>query len=262
MRPPTRTPRLLAVPAVLGVTLLTLPIVALLWRMPWSSVIDLWAEPETVDALRISLVVSLTSAALSVLLGLPLAWFLGRMPHRWSRVVRAVVLLPMVLPPVVAGTALLFALSPRRGLLGPALDGIGITLPFTTAGAVLAATVVALPFFVITAESALHPDADGLEDAATTLGASPATVLRRITLPRARPAIAAGAALAWARALGEFGATLTFAGNVPGRTRTLPLAIFEDLEGGRFESALAVSLIMLAVSLSVLVSLREKWLLR
>ncbi|MGI9601099.1 MAG: molybdate ABC transporter permease subunit [Acidimicrobiales bacterium] len=262
MRPPTRTPRLLAVPAAIGLLLLSLPIAALLWRMPWSSVWSLWSDPDALEALRVSLVVSGASAVLCLVLGLPLAWFIGRLDRRWGPLVRAIVLLPMVLPPVVAGTALLFALSPRRGLLGPALDRIGVVLPFTTAGAVLAATVVALPFFVITAESALRPDPDGLEDAAATLGASPTTILRRITLPRALPAVAAGTALAWARALGEFGATITFAGNVPGRTRTLPLAIFQDLEGGRFESALALSLILLIVSLAVLITLRDRWLLR
>lgn len=262
MTPPRRLPLVLLAPAAIGVAMLALPIGALLWRAPWSSMTQLWTESATLEALRVSLVVSLTSAALCVLIGLPLSWALGRLPHRWGRVARAFVLLPMVLPPVVAGTALLFALSPRRGVIGPLLDDLGVQLPFSTAGAVLAATVVALPFFVITAESALRPDPDGLDDAAATLGASPLVVFRRITLPRALPAIAAGAALSWARALGEFGATITFAGNVAGRTRTLPLSIFEDLESGRFESALALSVILLLVSLAVLVSLRERWLVR
>jgi molybdate transport system permease protein len=165
----------------------------------------------------------------------------------------------MVLPPVVGGTALLFALG-RRGLVGQWLDRwFDITLPFTMAGAVVAATFVALPFYVMTVEGALRTMGDDLEQMAGTLGAPPLTVLRRITLPRLLPAMGAGLALAWARALGEFGATITFAGNLPGRTRTLPLATFQALESDP-EAALALSLVLLAVSLVVLLPTRDRWL--
>jgi len=165
----------------------------------------------------------------------------------------------MVLPPVVGGTALLFALG-RRGLVGQWLDRwFDITLPFTMAGAVVAATFVALPFYVMTVEGALRTMGDDLEQMAGTLGAPPLTVLRRITLPRLLPAMGAGLALAWARALGEFGATITFAGNLPGSTRTLPLATFQALESDP-EAALALSLVLLAVSLVVLLPTRDRWL--
>jgi molybdate transport system permease protein len=199
------------------------------------------------------------AAAIVVVLGTPLAWMLTRVDIPMRRLVRALVILPMVLPPVVGGTALLFALG-RRGLVGQWLDRwFDITLPFTMAGAVVAATFVALPFYVMTVEGALRTMGDDLEQMAGTLGAPPLTVLRRITLPRLLPAMGAGLALAWARALGEFGATITFAGNLPGRTRTLPLATFQALESDP-EAALALSLVLLAVSLVVLLPTRDRWL--
>ena len=174
---------------------------------------------------------------------------------------RALVLLPMVLPPVVGGIALLFALG-RRGLVGEWLDEFfGITLPFTTAGAIVAASFVALPFFVITVEAALRQTDVRLEEAAATLGASRWYTFRRVTVPAITPALIAGTALAWARALGEFGATITFAGNLQGRTQTLPLATFLSLESGRPEEALALSLVLLVVSLAVLISMRDRWLI-
>ncbi len=176
-------------------------------------------------------------------------------------VVRAVVMLPMVLPPVVGGTALLFAMG-RRGFVGQLLDNwFGITLPFTTAGAVVAATFVALPFFVITVESAIRAAGPDLDEAAATCGAGPARTFWHITLPANRGAIAAGVTLAWARALGEFGATVTFAGSLARRTRTLPLEIFLTLESDP-ETAVAISVLLLAVSLVVLVTLRGRWLTR
>jgi molybdate transport system permease protein len=195
-------------------------------------------------------------------LGTPLAWALGRTDLPGRRIVRALVVLPMVLPPVVGGTALLFALG-RRGLVGQWLDRwFGLTLPFTLSGAIVAATFVALPFYVIAVEGALRTarrELDDLEGIASTLGAPPFTVLRRITLPRLLPAMGAGLALAWARALGEFGATITFAGNLPGRTQTLPLATFLALQSEP-ERALALSLVMLVVALAVLLPMRDRWL--
>jgi len=258
-RTPSRPPRSILVVATLGIAFLALPVVGLLQRAPWSSLDDLLGRRAVLDALRVSLTVSAVAAAIVVVLGTPLAWVLARVDIPLRRLVRALVVLPMVLPPVVGGTALLFALG-RRGLVGQWLDAwFGLTLPFTTAGAVVAATFVAMPFYVVAVEGALRSGDDHLEQMAGTLGARPLTVLRRITLPRLLPAIGAGLALAWARALGEFGATITFAGNLPGRTQTLPLATFLALETDP-EAALALSLVMLAVSLAVLVPLRDRWL--
>ena len=258
-RTPTRAPRSVLVVAVLGIAFLALPVVGLLQRAPWSSLDDLLGRRAVLDALRVSLTVSAVAAAIVVVLGTPLAWMLTRVDIPMRRLVRALVILPMVLPPVVGGTALLFALG-RRGLVGQWLDRwFDITLPFTMAGAVVAATFVALPFYVMTVEGALRTMGDDLEQMAGTLGTPPLTVLRRITLPRLLPAMGAGLALAWARALGEFGATITFAGNLPGHTRTLPLATFQALESDP-EAALALSLVLLAVSLVVLLPTRDRWL--
>jgi len=258
-RTPTRAPRSILVVALLGIAFLALPVVGLLQRAPWSSLDDLLGRRAVLDALRVSLTVSALAAAIVLVLGTPLAWMLARVDIPMRRLVRALIVLPMVLPPVVGGTALLFALG-RRGLVGQWLDRwFDITLPFTMAGAVVAATFVALPFYVMTVEGALRTMGDDLEQIAGTLGASPLTVLRRITLPRLLPAMGAGLALAWARALGEFGATITFAGNLPGRTRTLPLATFQALESDP-EAALALSLVLLAVSLVVLLPTRDRWL--
>ncbi len=247
--------------AGVAIGVLGLPLVGLLQRTPWSSLGATLGEAATLEALRVSAAVSLAAAAVSVMLGLPLAWVLARLPFRGRALVRAVVLLPMVLPPVVGGIALFFALG-RRGLIGRALqNGFGVdTLIGTTAGAVIAAAFVAMPFFVITAEAGLRQLDPRLESAAATLGAGRWTVLRRITLPLLAPSLAAGATLSWARALGEFGATITFAGNHPGRTRTLPLAIAQANEAGQPEAAIAMSVLLIAVSLVVLVGLRHRWL--
>ncbi len=211
------------------------------------------------SALRLSLVCSVAATAASVVLGLPLAWIQARTTFPGQRVLRAITTLPIVLPPVVAGVALLVVFG-RRGILGAWLDAwFGIRLPFTVAGAALAETFVAMPFFVLTMEGALRSVDRRLEDAARTLGASRWTVFRRVTLPLVRPSLQAGAVLAWARALGEFGATITFAGNVPGKTQTLPLAVYMALETEP-EAAFLLSLVLLAVSLAVLLGLRRRWL--
>jgi molybdate transport system permease protein len=165
----------------------------------------------------------------------------------------------MVLPPVVGGVALLLAFG-RRGLVGAQLDAIGVHLPFTTAGAVIAETFVAMPFLVLTLEAAFRSTDRRLEDAARTLGASRWTVFRRVTLPLVRPSLLAGIVLCWARALGEFGATITFAGNLPGVTQTLPLFVFLKLESTDADAAIVLSLVLVAVSLGVIVSLRDRWL--
>ncbi len=259
MKTPTRRPpAALVVPAGLAVALVVLPIIGLLQRAPWSTLVDRLTDDDVLEALRVSVVVSVVAATVATVLGLPLAWILARHDGRFARMVRAAVLVPMVLPPVVGGTALLFALG-RRGLFGQWLDEwLGITLPFTTAGAVVAASFVALPFFVTTVEAALRQAGTELEEAAAVNGATPLTAFLTVTVPASRDAIAAGVALAWARALGEFGATITFAGNLAGETRTLPLEIFLALEADP-ESAVAISVVLLGVSLAVLVTLRGRW---
>ncbi|MGE4566225.1 MAG: molybdate ABC transporter permease subunit, partial [Acidimicrobiales bacterium] len=247
--------------AGLTVALLALPLVGLLQRMPWSSLGNPLTNHGTLEALKVSLTVSLLATIMVFLLGTPLAWAIARVSVPGRRFIRALIMLPMVLPPVVGGTALLFALG-RQGLVGQWLNQwFGITLPFTLAGAVVAAIFVALPFYVIAVEGALQSAGqhlEDLEDMAGTLGASPWNVLRRITYPQVLPAMGAGLALAWARALGEFGATITFAGNLPGRTQTLPLATFLALENNP-EEALVLSLILLVASLGVLIGLRDRW---
>ena len=259
--PVSRPPAALTIVGFVALGLLVLPLAGLLQRAPWSALPSLLGESEVLEALRVSLVVSLAATAACVVLGLPLAFVLARRRLRFPRLVRAVVMLPMVLPPVVAGTALLFALG-RRGLVGQWLDSwFGVRLPFTTAGAVVAAAFVALPFFVITVEAALRQAGDDLDEAGATLGAGPWATLAHVTLPTIRPALAAGTALAWARAVGEFGATLTFAGNFPGRTRTLPLETYLALERNP-EAAVAISLVLMAVALAVLVTLRDRWMPR
>ncbi|MDP9070386.1 MAG: ABC transporter permease [Actinomycetota bacterium] len=236
-----------------------LPLAGLLWRAPWS---DAWGEltdPRVLTTLRLSLVTTLAATAVSCLLGMPLAWVQARVVYRGRALVRALTTLPMVVPPVVGGVALLLAFG-RRGLVGQWLDrGFGVRLPFTLAGAVLAEAFVAMPFFVVTVEAGLRSMDQRLEEAARTLGAGRWTVFRRVTLPLVRPALVAGAVLCWARALGEFGATITFAGNLPGKTQTVPLAVFEALQS-RPEAAIVLSLVLLGVSLAVLVGLRDRWL--
>ena len=213
----------------------------------------------TLQALRLSLVASVWATALSLGFGVPLAWLLARGDFPGRRALRAVCTLSMVLPPVVGGVALFFALG-RRGLVGQWLDRwFGIQLPFTTAAVVIAETFVAMPFLVVTVEAALRQLDVRYEDAAHTLGASRWYTFRRVTLPAIRPAIGAGAVLAWARALGEFGATITFAGNFPGRTQTLPLAVYLTLERDA-KAAVILSLVLVVVSLAVLLALRDRWL--
>jgi molybdate transport system permease protein len=213
--------------------------------------------PDVGTALRLSLECSVAAVALSLLLGVPLAWMLARMRFPGQPLVRALVTLPMVLPPVVGGVALLLAFG-RRGFVGEALERLtGVTLPFTTAGAVLAEAFVAMPFLVVAVEAGLRQVDRRYEEAAATLGAGPWTRFWRVTLPLVAPSLGAGAALCWARALGEFGATITFAGNFPGKTQTMPLAVYIALETNP-DAAVALSLILLVVSLVVLVGLRHR----
>ncbi|KAB2588347.1 ABC transporter permease [Streptomyces arboris] len=256
--PGARAPLLLTVPALLAVAFLMLPLVGILARTSWGELsTHLTAEPTT-QALRLSLLVSLWSLGLSLLFGVPLAWLLARVPFPGKAFVRSLVLLPMVLPPTVGGVALLLAFG-RRGLLGPWLeDTFGITLPFHTSGAVLAATFVAMPFLVISLEGALGGLRPRYEETAASLGASPVRVFLTVTLPMVAPGLIAGAALTWARALGEFGATITFAGNLPGTTQTLPLQVYLLLQESP-EAATSVSLLLLAIAMVVLIALRGRW---
>jgi molybdate transport system permease protein len=255
----------LPLPALLlacaAIAFFALPFVGLLWRMPWSAVWDTVTGEGVGTALRLSIVCSLWATALSALFGVPLAWLLARVEFPGRSVVRALCTLSMVLPPVVGGIALFFAIG-RRGLVGQYLDRwLGITLPFTTAAVVVAQTFVAMPFLVLTVEAALRQHDRRYDDAARTLGASRWYAFRRVTLPAIRPALVAGAVLAWARALGEFGATITFAGNYPGTTQTMPLAIYVARESDQ-DKAIVLSLLLIAVSFVVLVGLRDRWMSR
>ena len=242
----------------LGLALFVAPLVGLVGRVPWSRLPDLLTGDVVVDAFRISLVSSVSATAIALVLGVPLAWLLARMDFPGRTIVRGIVMLPLVLPPVVGGAALLFALG-RRGVIGgPLEEATGLVLPFSTWGVVVASTFVAMPFLVITVEGALRTMDRRFEGAAASLGAGRWRVMRRVTLPMIAPSLLAGTVLTWARAFGEFGATITFAGNLQGRTQTLPLAVFVALESDR-DAAVAISLLMVAVSLAVLVALRDRW---
>ena len=244
--------------AAVALAFLALPVIGLVVRAPWRDMPADLTAPGVLTALRLSLICSFSAVALSAAVGVPLAWILARVPFRGRTIVRALVLLPMVLPPVVGGVALLLAFG-RHGLIGQWLDrAFGVTLPFTTGGAIMAETFVAMPFLIITVEAGLRALGQRYEDAAATLGAGRWTTFRRVTLPLIAPAVGAGAALAWARALGEFGATITFAGNLPGSTQTMPLAVYLALENN-LDGAVALSLVMLVISLAVMVALRGHW---
>jgi molybdate transport system permease protein len=252
------TPWPLAVPAAAAALFLLLPLVGLLIRAPWRGLPQILTQAGALQALRLSLLTASLATAVSVLVGVPLAWVLARSQFRGKTLLRALVTLPLVLPPVVGGVALLFALG-RRGYLGQYLDQwFGVTLPFSTAGVVVAETFVAMPFLVVTVEGALRTADRGLEEAAATLGSRRFATFRRVTLPLVAPSVVAGSVLCWARALGEFGATITFAGNFPGTTQTMPLAVYVALEQDP-EAAVALSLVLLAVSVAILALLRERW---
>ena len=244
--------------AAVAMAFFALPLLGLLWRAPWSNAWTYLTDDTATTALRLSMICSLWATALSVVFGVPLAWLLARSEIPGRGIVRALCTLSMVLPPVVGGVALFFALG-RRGLVGQYLDRwFDITLPFTTTGVVIAQTFVAMPFLVITVEAALRQLDTRHEDASRTLGASGWYTFRRVTLPAIRPALVAGAVLSWARALGEFGATITFAGNFPGTTQTMPLAVYLSLESNP-EEAIVLALVLIVVSFAVLVGLRDRW---
>lgn len=255
----TGLPPVLVPFAVVAMLFLLLPVVGLLIRAPWRTLPATLSRPEAVEALRLSLVTAGLATFVCVLLGVPLAWVLARSAFRGRSLLRALVTVPLVLPPVVGGVALLSVLG-RNGVLGrPLNDAFGISLPFTTAAVVIAEAFVAMPFLVLAVEGALRGADPRYEDAAATLGATRWYTFRRVTLPLVAPGVAAGAVLCWARALGEFGATITFAGNFPGTTRTMPLEVYIALQTDP-DAAIALSLVLLLVSIAVLGALRERWL--
>ena len=257
MRRRSAAPWPLAVPAAIAIAFLLLPLVGLVVRAPWTTLPGLLSDPAVGQALRLSLVTATLATAVSIVLGVPLAWVLARVRFPGRSVLRALVTLPLVLPPVVGGVALFLALG-RRGLLGQYLDRwFGLTIPFTPAAVVIAETFVAMPFLVVAVEGALRAADPRFEEASATLGASRWTTFRRVTLPMIGPSVLAGAVLCWARALGEFGATITFAGNFPGRTQTMPIAVYLALENDP-DAAIALSLVLLTVSVVILVSLRDR----
>jgi len=254
-----RAPLAIGILAAAGAAFFILPLIGLVVRTPWADAAKAVTSADTLEALRLSLVASLSATGVALVLGVPLAWMYARIEFPGRSVLRALTTLPMVLPPVVGGIALLLAFG-RRGLLGSWLESsFGISLPFTTAGVVFAETFVAMPFLVLTVEAGLRSMDSRYEDAARTLGAKRWTIFTRVTLPLIAPSLFAGAVLCWARALGEFGATITFAGNFPGVTQTMPLAVYLLL-GTNPEGSYILSLILLVVSLVVLVGLRHRWL--
>ncbi|MGY1754067.1 ABC transporter permease [Blastococcus sp. SYSU D01042] len=249
----------LLVPAALGTAFLVLPLLGLLVRAPWSDLGARLSEPAVGEALRLSLVSATLATAVSLVLGVPMAWVLARSRIRGRSVLRALVTVPLVLPPVVGGVALFLVLG-RQGIVGGWLyEATGLSIPFTTPAVVIAETFVAMPFLVISVEGALRAADARFEDAAATLGADRWTTFHRVTLPLVAPGVAAGAVLCWARALGEFGATITFAGNFPGTTQTMPLSVYLALQSDP-EAAIVLSLLLLLVSLGTLLLLRDRWL--
>ena len=252
-RPPRWVIAMAAVPAIV----LGAPLFALLWRLPWSDLGGALTSDAAKSALGLSLITSVSATALCVLFGLPLAWMLSTGTGVTTRVIRALCLLPIVLPPVVGGVALLLAFG-RRGVVGQWLADLGIQLSFSTAGVILAQFFVALPFFVLSVEAALRQMDIEFAEVAHVHGASPTRVFTSVTVPSIAPAIAAGAVLAWARALGEFGATVTFAGSLEGRTQTLPLAVFNLLESDPAD-AVVLSAVLVVLAVAVLVALRDRW---
>ena len=243
-------PRWVWVPAGLGALLVLLPLLALLTRVSWTELPSLVTSESARAALWLSLRTAGVSTLLCVLLGVPMALVLARTSFRGQGVLRAFVLLPLVLPPVVGGIALLYTFG-RRGLLGEHLEVLGLQVAFSTTAVVLAQTFVALPFLVVSLEGSLRTAGTRYEVVAATLGARPTTVLRRVSIPLVLPGLVSGAVLAFARALGEFGATITFAGSLQGVTRTLPLEIYLQRETDA-DAAVALSLVLVVVAVVVI----------
>jgi molybdate transport system permease protein len=251
----TPTPRLdvpgwIFVPAALGALFIVLPLAAMLTRVDWTELPALITSESARTALWLSLRTSAIATGLCVLLGVPMALVLARARFRGQDLLRSLVLLPLVLPPVVAGIALLYTFG-RRGLLGQTMEVMGIQIAFSTTAVIMAQTFVAMPFLVVSLEGALRTFGQRYEAVAATLGAAPTTVLRRVTLPMVLPALVSGVVLSFARALGEFGATITFAGSLQGTTRTLPLEIYLQRESDP-DAAVALSLVLIVVAVLVI----------
>ena len=252
------SPKSLLALAVVGIVLLALPIVAILIRMPWTSLGEIITDDANRTALVLSLRTSLIATLLSVVLGIPVAYVISHHTFPGARIFRALCVLPMVLPPVVGGVALIYVLG-KNGIVGQYLwEWFGIRIAFTETAAVLAQFFVAAPFFIVVMESAFTSIDQSIVGVSRTLGASPWYTMFRVQLPMVLPSLLAGIVLTWARALGEFGATITFAGNTEGRTQTLPLAVYSALESGS-DAALLLSFLLIAVSFTVLVALRSQW---
>lgn len=253
-----RVPRFLFIPAVIGLALLVLPIIGLLFRLDWATVPQAITSPSALDALGLSLRTATIATVICVIIGVPLALVIARSGPRVAGALRAITTLPLVLPPLVGGIALLYLLG-RTGLIGASLEGFGIRVPFTTAAVVIAQSFVALPFLVISVEGALRTAGTRYEAVAATLGAGRWTTFRRVTLPLIGPGLIAGTVLCLARALGEFGATALFAGNAEGVTRTMPLAIYTAFNGAGVsqDSALALSLLLVVVAVVILLLMRS-----
>jgi len=254
-----RVPVLLLIPAVIAVLLLVVPLASLLIRVPWTELPRVLASGKVWPALRLSLLTATMATLISVMVGVPLAWVIGRSLSRGMRFLRALVTLPLVLPPVVGGITLLMAFG-RNGIVGGPLYSLtGLSIPFTSLAVVMAQTFVAMPFLVISVAGAVERLDDRFDEAAASLGASGLYAFRRVTLPMLAPGILAGTVLAWTRALGEFGATITFAGSFPGRTETMPIAVYLAQQSDP-EAALALSVVLLLVALVVLVAFRRHYL--
>jgi molybdate transport system permease protein len=249
----------LLAPGLVALAFLILPLIGLVIRAPWGHMGAVLSGTDALQALELSLWTATVATGVALVIGVPLAWLLARTVFPGQRLLRALVTLPLVLPPVVGGVALLLAFG-RAGFIGRLLNSwFGLTIPFTPLAVVMAETFVAMPFLIVTVEGALRSANLGYEEAAATMGASKMTVFRRVTVPMITPSLGAGAVLCWARALGEFGATITFAGSFPGQTETMPIAVYYALETDP-DAAIALSLILLVVSIAVLVSLRDRWL--
>jgi molybdate transport system permease protein len=247
--PSSTLPRWVYVPAVVGSVFVVLPLVAMTTRVDWSRFGALVSSESSVAALRLSLVTATAATLICVLLGVPMALVLARASFPGRRVLRSLMLLPLVLPPVVGGLALLYTFG-RRGLLGQTFSLLGVQIAFSTTAVVLAQVFVALPFLVLALEGSLRSVGSRYETVAATLGGRPTTVLRRVTVPLVLPGLASGGVLSFARALGEFGATLTFAGSLQGVTRTLPLEIYLQRETDA-DAAVALSLLLVLVAVLV-----------
>ena len=260
MRDPLgRPPIVLILPAAVGTAVIVVPLISLIARTPWTTLVEQLFSPSVGQALWLSVLTSTISMAIVTVVGLPMAWLLARIDFPGRSLLRALITVPLVLPPVVAGVALLSAFG-RTGVIGGPLQSLtGLTIPFTTVAVVLAHTFVSMPFFVISVEGALRSTNPAYDAAAATLGATRRQIFTRVTVPLALPGIVAGLVLGWARSLGEFGATITFAGNFPGTTQTMPLLVYTELQADP-EAARALSLVLLVVSIGVLALLRERWL--